>query len=71
MPTVQHLRQGEREPLALTVHLLVQMYQQVSLVLTHGVFIGLLLLAIPLNPSPRAAILLVDHGTLSRQLHTL
>jgi len=46
-------------------------HQQVSLVLTHGVCIGSLLLTIPLNPSPRAALLLADRGTLSRQLHTL
>ena len=32
------------------------MYQQVSLVLTHGAYIGSLRLTIPLNPSPLAAI---------------
>ena len=70
-PTVQHLRDGKREPLPLTAHLWVQVYQQVSLVPTHDASIGSLLFTIPLNPSPRTALLLADRDTLSQQLHTL
>ena len=45
------------------------MYQQVSLALTHGAYIGSHLLTLPLNPSPLAAFLLADSEALSQQLH--
>ena len=55
-----HLRQICVQYLRLSPYLLVQVFQQVSLVLTHGACNDSLLLTLPLNSSPLSTFLLVD-----------